>query len=149
LRTVCGNANVLRILDTAPQNTKIFRHHRASSAESLRGLNSKSLIFVLREDIMSRFRRPWSIHTKLQAMIYARKCVCAKYITYLTGKRATRVGETLLPSPHQNHHVLAQNSPLWPCTVQSKMRYHSESTSTTFWHVRALCPVSLHRVHRR
>lgn len=43
LRTVCGNVNVLRILDTAPQNIRTFRHHRASTAESLHGLNSKSL----------------------------------------------------------------------------------------------------------
>jgi hypothetical protein len=33
-------------------------------------------------------------------------------ITYLTASPVTQLGRSLLPSPHQNHPILAQNSPL-------------------------------------
>ena len=70
-------------------------------------------------------------------------------LTYLTGSWTTRVRGPLLPRPHQNHHIMAQNSPLWTCIGQGNTRYLLESTYATCLHVRALCPVPLHRPHRR
>jgi hypothetical protein len=75
-------------------------------------------------------------------------CFLSYAIPYLTGWPVTQVGRSPLPSHHQNHPILVQNSPLWPCIEQCNPRYHSESTSATLLHVLALCPVFLHRPHR-